>query len=217
MKRSEHRSSNAIDICSVSPPPMQFAVGTPPNSGGSRRRSTSGGSLSETPPPPSTWQVSPSSHQSPLRRSGTTSPILPSAMIKLPALGSPNLLIENNNHNILGQRAFTLPDLGATGGLRNFYSSGSINSTIDDHSNKFHALELPAETLLDREHNEILTKLNFVLAITDCIVEVADSKCPPFSVLMSADEQQQHPIPLPQPPHSPENCKVTERLVLLVR
>lgn len=200
MKRSEHRNSNT-EISSISPPAVQFAIGTPP---GGRRRSTSGGSLSETPPPPCVWQISPASHQSPLRRSDTSSPILPTALSKLPALGSPTLILDNNNHNILGQRAFTLPEMGATGGIQNFLRG---TSDEDDHPITFHAPELPAETILDRDHNETLAKLNFVLALTDCILEVADTRCAPLSALMSADA----------PPHPPEHCSRTERLVLLVR
>lgn len=202
MKRSEHRNSNC-DISSISPPAVQFAIGTPPN--GSRRRSTSGGSLSETPPPPSCWTVSPS-HHSPLRRSGTSSPVLSHALSKLPALGSPTLLIDNNNMHPLGTRAFTLPEMGATAGLGSYLN----DTNMDDHPINFHAPELPAETLMDREHNETVAKLNFVIALTDCILEVADSRCAPLSALMSADAQ-------PIAPHAPEHCKRAERLVLLVR
>lgn len=74
----------------------------------------------------------------------------------------------------------------------------------------FHAPDLPAETLLDREHNETLAKLNFVLALTDCILEVADTKCAPLSALMSADA-------VPIVPHTQENCQRTDRLVLMLR
>lgn len=147
MKRSEHCNSNC-DINSISPPAVQFAIGTPP---GSRRRSTSGGSLSETPPPPCTWQVSPATHQSPLKRSGTSSPSLPTALTILPALGSPTIMTENNNQqqNPLG-RAFTLPEMGATGGFQNYYHDAS---TIADHPITFQCPELPAETLLDVKFN----------------------------------------------------------------
>ncbi|XP_049540107.1 serine/threonine-protein kinase ULK2 [Anopheles darlingi] len=211
MKRSEHRSSNC-DIRSISPPAVQFAIGTPPSCG--RRRSASGGSLSETPPPPNCWTVSPASHQSPLRRSGTSSPVLTNALSKLPALGSPTLLAgtENNNHHHpgqnhpLGARAFTLPEMGATGGLQSYLD----DHNMEDHPINFHAPELQAETLLDRDHNETLAKLNFVIALTDCILEVADSRCAPLSALMSADTP-------PMAPHPPEHCKRAERLVLLVR
>lgn len=211
MKRSENRGSNC-DIRSISPPAVQFAIGTPPSCG--RRRSTSGGSLSETPPPPSCWTVSPGSHHSPLRRSGTSSPVMNNALSKLPALGSPTTLMggmENNNQHYhhghpLTARAFTLPELGAAGGLQSYLD----DHTIDDHPINFHAPELHAETLLDRDHNETLAKLNFVVALTDCILDVADSRCAPLSSMMLADAQ-------PVPPHQPEHCKRAERLVLLVR
>jgi serine/threonine-protein kinase ULK2 len=124
----------------------------------------------------------------------------------LPALGSPTLLAENLNNNAafnmqtlqhhgMSGRAITLPDL-ATGGLQSL--------------NDFAAPELPAETLLDRDHNETLAKLNFVLALTDCILEVANARCAPLSALMSVNAAS-------IPPHAPENCKRAERLVLLVR
>lgn len=74
----------------------------------------------------------------------------------------------------------------------------------------FNAPDLPVETLLDRTHNETLAKLNFVLALCDCILEVADAKCAPLSALMSAEA-------VPLAPHAPEHCKRSERLVLLVR
>ncbi|XP_037933430.1 serine/threonine-protein kinase ULK2 [Teleopsis dalmanni] len=228
-QRPDHRKSSiSSDINSISPPAVQFAIGTPPG----RLRSTSGGSLSETPPPsaPCTWQVSPGGQtQSPLRRSGHSSPVLPSALTKLPTLGSPTLIVgpgsvgsagsgsgsENNNHHMLGPRAFTLPELGATGGLQSLLDTGVTTGTVAEshHLHTFHAPELSEETLMDREHNETLSKLNFVLALTDCIQEVADSRCAPLSsALMAAGAEQQQ-----IPPHAPEHCKRAERLVLLVR
>lgn len=221
MKRSDQRNSNngataatapsAIDISSISPPAVQFAIGSPPL--GSRRRSTSGGSLSESPPlAPYLWQISPTTQQSPpIRQSVTMSPHLSSgALTKMPALESPNFnFIENNNPfhpPLLGTRAFTLPEMnGAAGGFH-----GNDVSFDDQQTLPFHPPELPSDTLLDRSHNETLAKLNFVVALCDCIIEVADSKCAPLSALMSA---QAAPIA----PHAPEHCKRSERLVLLVR
>ncbi|XP_067642868.1 serine/threonine-protein kinase unc-51 isoform X2 [Eurosta solidaginis] len=229
-QRAEHRKTSvSSDINSISPPAVQFAIGTPP----ARRRSASGSSLSETPPPsaPCTWQVSPGAQtQSPLRRSGHSSPVLPSALAKLPTLGSPTLIVapgsvgsvgsgsENNNqHHVLGPRAFTLPELGATGGLQSLLDTASsrANGGEGHQLHTFHAPELSEETLMDREHNETLSKLNFVLALTDCIQEVADSRCAPLSALMAvtATSNDQQTIP----PHAPEHCKRAERLVLLVR
>lgn len=94
---------------------------------------------------------------------------------------------------------------GATGGLHNFFGSCSSNS--NDASMTFHAPDLQAETLLDREHTDTLAKLNFVLALTDCIFEVADETCAPLAALLSAD----------MAPHSPEKCQRTDRLVLMMR
>lgn len=205
MKRSEQRDSNC-DMSSISPPAVQFAVGTPPSGG--RRRSTSGGSLSETPPPPTIWQVSPGHYQSPLRRSGTSSPVLPSVLSMMPGLGSPTLTENNNTRPYsLAQRAYTLPELGATGGVQSLLHETNI---MQDLPITFHAPELPAETLLDAKHNDILSKMNFVVVLTDCILEVADTRCAPTTAIMSAEAPT-------IAPHAPEHCKRTERLVLLLK
>lgn len=154
MKQSNsRRTSNCnLDINSISPPSVQFAIGTPPSA--SRRRSTSG---SETPPiPPSTWQISPSAttnfHQSPsqLRRSGTTGGMpTGSALAKLPTLSSPTLLAEANNNPLIGTRAFTLPDMAGAGANGFSLLHNDSKNNFDDHPITFYAPELPAETLLD--------------------------------------------------------------------
>lgn len=127
----------------------------------------------------------------------------------MPALESPNFnLAENENalqHPLLGARTFTLPEMNVTGV---FY--GNDVSFEDQQPLTFHAPELPIETLLDRSHNETLAKLNFVVALCDCILEVADAKCAPLSAIMSSPAAA---IAL----HAPEHCKRSERLVLLVR
>ena len=129
---------------------------------------------------------------------------------------------------MLGPRAFTLPELGATGGLQSLLDTAAVaaaQAAADGnhhHMHTFHAPELSEETLMDREHNETLSKLNFVLALTDCIQEVADSRCAPLSALMGTANMA---APAPAhaggeqqiPPHAPEHCKRAERLVLLVR
>lgn len=239
MKQSNRRSSNCnLDINSISPPRVNFAIGTPPSA--SRRRSTSG---SETPPvPPSTWQISPSAttnfHQSPLqlRRSGTTGGIgsLPTGTLaKLPTLSSPTLFAEANNNPLCATRAFTLPDMGGAGANGFSLLHNDSKNNFDEHPITFYAPELPAETLLDvssliyaikltlivnsfqREHNETLAKLNFVLALTDCILEVADLRCAPLSALMAANESPT--VQNLTQPHAPEHCKRAERLILLIR
>lgn len=65
-----------------------------------------------------------------------------------------------------------------------------------------------------REHNETLAKLNFVLALTDCILEVADLRCAPLSALMSNESPTVQNL---TQPHAPEHCKRAERLILLIR
>ena len=94
------------DICQLSPPNVQFTLGTPPtttNPGFGHRRRTSSSSSCGTPPPPGQWQISPNSPQigaslktipsmpSPIRRSGSN---IPNSSGNIPALspiqGSPN-------------------------------------------------------------------------------------------------------------------------------
>jgi serine/threonine-protein kinase ULK2 len=151
MKQSNRRSSNCnCDINSISPPSVQFAIGTPPSSSaGNRRRSTSGCGPETPPVPPSTWQISPSAttnfqtSPSALRRSGTA-PEPSSALAKL----SPTLQ-ETNNNPLIGTRAFTLPDMGAAGANGFSLLHNDSKNALDDHPMTFYAPELPAETLLD--------------------------------------------------------------------
>ncbi|EDW29590.1 GL22897, partial [Drosophila persimilis] len=234
----QRKSSVSSDINSISPPAVQFAIGTPPGGTTTRIRSASGGSLSETPPPhaPSTWQVSPGHSQSPLRRSGNSSPILPSAALtKLPTLSSLTMLVAPGSLGSIGSAGSgsettisttcsdrvpsPCPLLGATGGLHSLLDTGTGVGVGGGEPHAFQAPELSEETLMDREHNETLSKLNFVLALTDCIQEVADSRCAPLSTLMVAGSQTAANSADPQqiPPHAPEHCKRAERLVLLVR
>ncbi|XP_076653764.1 serine/threonine-protein kinase unc-51-like protein Atg1 isoform X2 [Halictus rubicundus] len=194
MKRSvdSHRS-HAPDIGSLSPPSVQFVIGTPP----SRR-------LSETPPPPNTWHVSPvaryshaSSGTSPLRRStGNNSASSPLLTGPLAVLGSPTSRAFQDNNNTLrhspvipfGTRAVTLPEISEAGSFQNLLPD--INSTIkDDRPLTFIAPELPEETLLEREHSEILAKLNFVVALCECVCEVARTRAGPLGAPLGGIEQ----------------------------
>ncbi|RWS17161.1 serine/threonine-protein kinase unc-51-like protein [Dinothrombium tinctorium] len=71
----------------------------------------------------------------------------------------------------------------------------------------FIAPELPEETLLDREHNETLAKLNFVLALVDCITELAESRINPLTHLTESTRKE-----IPKEYH-----RKAEQLVLYVR
>ncbi|XP_066997912.1 serine/threonine-protein kinase unc-51 isoform X2 [Anabrus simplex] len=193
MKRGSDYSRGApTDLSSLSPPSVQFMIGTPPNGGGQRRRSASGSSC-ETPPPVTTWQVSPVSGgkltptSSPLRRSGTSSPLLSGPLAVLPPiLGSPTRLADNNNirHSPVmpfGTRAMTLPEISEAGGFQRIFHDTPVPPLEGPIT--FLAPELPEETLLEREHNETLAKLNFVLALSDCVVELAAARAAPLAAL----------------------------------
>uniref|UniRef100_A0A6P7HA69 Serine/threonine-protein kinase ULK2 isoform X2 n=1 Tax=Diabrotica virgifera virgifera TaxID=50390 RepID=A0A6P7HA69_DIAVI len=216
MKKRPERQTSDIDISSMSPPSLKYVCGTPP---GGRRRSTSG-SLCETPPPPSIWTVSPISGSknipmnSPLRRSvilGTSPQVLSGPLARIPILSSPNL----NDNNNLGRspvipfctRAVTLPEISEMGNYQAFLNETSASNDI--HPITFLAPELPEETLLEKEHNETLAKINFVLALSNCILDMASQRSAPLSMLVDHFGQNQN--------SSNEFTKIAEQLVLSVR
>lgn len=49
----------------------------------------------------------------------------------------------------------------------------------------FVAPELTQETLLEKEHNDTLAKLNFVLALVECIIDVARTRASPLAAALS--------------------------------
>jgi len=61
--------------------------------------------------------------------------------------------------------------------------------------------------LLQREHNETLAKLNFVLALSDCVMELAQARATPLAALTESTCGRQQT----------EGCRRAEQLVLLVR
>ena len=93
-------------------------------------------------------------------------------------------------------RAMTLPDFQNSLGFRNLFSRDGSNMPLT-----FIAPELPEETLLHREHNETLAKLNFVLALSQCVVEVAKQRASPLENVQG----------------NTETSRRAEQLVLLVR
>lgn len=77
----------------------------------------------------------------------------------------------------------------------------------DDH---FVPPELPAETLLDRGHNETLAKLNFALALVDSIMNIAESRGSPLTILTESTTVGNVKIPA-------EIQRKAEQLVLYLR
>ncbi|XP_011346822.2 serine/threonine-protein kinase ULK2 [Ooceraea biroi] len=216
MKRSvdSHRN-HPPDIGSLSPPSVQFVIGTPP-----------GRRLSETPPPPNTWQVSPvarhthtPSGTSPLRRStGNNSASSPLLTGPLAVLGSPTSRAFQDNNNTLrhspvipfGTRAVTLPEISEASSFQSLFPDFP---PTDDRPLTFIAPELPEETLMEREHNEILAKLNFVVALCECVCEVARSRAGPLGNI----EEQPAPLNSIEQAGNAATRKRAEQVILLVR
>lgn len=82
-------------------------------------------------------------------------------------------------------------------------------SCNDDQPLTFVAPELPEDTLLEREHNEILAKLNFVVALCDCVYEVARARAGPLSTASSSFGNNDQP--------NNAMRKRAEQVILLVR
>ncbi|XP_076369350.1 serine/threonine-protein kinase ULK2-like isoform X2 [Tachypleus tridentatus] len=79
----------------------------------------------------------------------------------------------------------------------------------------FIAPELPEETILEKEHNETLAKLNFVLALVECVLDLAKSKGSPLASL--TDSFMNRESQLGQIPVVTEGWRRAEQLVLFTR
>lgn len=79
--------------------------------------------------------------------------------------------------------------------------------TTDDRRLTFIAPELTEETLLEREHNEILAKLNFVVAFCECVCEVARSRATPLGAALGSVDQSSNAA----------TRRRAEQVILLVR
>ncbi|XP_066140062.1 serine/threonine-protein kinase unc-51 isoform X1 [Euwallacea fornicatus] len=205
----DRQRSTDIDIASLSPPSVQFVIGTPP--GGGRRRSTSS-SLCETPPPPNIWTISPTSAKT---MPGNSPPMLSGPLARVSILSSPNLS-DNNN---LGRspvlpfctRAVTLPEISEMGNYHHFFQNAETVASNCDAQPIAFAPELPEETLLEKEHNETLAKINFVLALSTCVIELAAQRATPINALVNRCSSTEATAP------ATEVERRTEQMVLLVR
>jgi serine/threonine-protein kinase ULK/ATG1 len=61
--------------------------------------------------------------------------------------------------------------------------------------------------MLQKEHREILAKLNFVLALSECVIELAQARATPLAALTESTSGRQQT----------EGSRRAEQLVLLVR
>lgn len=62
--------------------------------------------------------------------------------------------------------------------------------------------------VLQKEHNETLAKINFVLALSNCILELANQRSTPLAALVDPSQQMQV---------MSEQTRRVEQIVLLVR
>eukprot|EP00096_Caligus_rogercresseyi_P010412 TRINITY_DN3785_c0_g1_i2.p1 TRINITY_DN3785_c0_g1~~TRINITY_DN3785_c0_g1_i2.p1 ORF type:complete len:865 (-),score=294.58 TRINITY_DN3785_c0_g1_i2:883-3477(-) len=203
--------SSVADIRQMSPPNVQFTMGTPPL--GHRRRTSSSSSAGGGTPPPLNILTTPSA--SPIRRS-------PSGNVSAlpPILGSPvnSLTMPHNDNN---RTTVALVSSGGDGRIRrssevgrntillnygvkssslmnlprrSSFTSGNNNKEYSSSpgGNEFFfpdgvpllpPPDLSEDTLLSPEHTEILHKLRFISLLIDTIIDVARGKAAPLSVL----------------------------------
>ncbi|XP_045593425.2 serine/threonine-protein kinase unc-51 isoform X2 [Procambarus clarkii] len=161
---SDHK---APDVASLSPPAVQFTIGDPPMGG--RRRSTSGSSYSTT--PPTTVGVTGGAQDMSVDSSGLQRSRTESHLLEWQARATS----PPNPGRQLVQYGQSAPA---------FLLQGTPFSQADGQDTvAFYAPPLHQETLMEREHNETLAKLNFVLALVDCILELARSRAAPITAL----------------------------------
>ncbi|XP_022249129.1 serine/threonine-protein kinase unc-51-like [Limulus polyphemus] len=76
----------------------------------------------------------------------------------------------------------------------------------------FMAPDLPEETILEKEHNETLAKLNFVLALVECVLDLAKSKGNPLTLLTDSLMKREGQMSV-----FTEGYRRAEQLVLFMR
>lgn len=128
------------------------------------------------------------------------------------AAGSEALFRRSGSVGKIGEKmkvAFASPNpLGTCHGHPHF-QFGSSSPPGSEGLVLFVAPELPEETLMEREHNETLAKLNFVSALVDCIVELARSRSTPLAAIAESTQSDVNV--------ASEGRRRAEQLVLYVR
>ncbi|XP_003737641.1 serine/threonine-protein kinase unc-51 [Galendromus occidentalis] len=147
-----------------------------------------------TPPHPS-FMIGASGVSPPYLGTGATSPIRISQLppgnhpLGARAMTLPELQTEAGFSGC-GDRALLMQRSGSANALYRMspnafiqFAQSRFNESLFENSppgdsdlNLFIPPELPQETILDREHNETLAKLNFVHALVTCILELAKSR-----------------------------------------
>ena len=242
------------DLSQLSPPSVQFAIGTPPNSAllpslqlsSTRRRSGNlyfPTSLASPPHSPATTRAAPSLANcliSPRNErpaitgasSGTTFTDQTKGFSSHPfsnRLGKMTFNTPFSSHHYLhhfggahtgqhGGSHHVLPShhSAAVGRAAMFHCCcGGCNGPHSNHltgglwelSANQEVPDLHEETLLEREHNETLAKLHFVVALVECILDLAEIRANPVSVLTESTCKE-----LPK-----ESYRKAEQLALYLR
>ncbi|XP_074643848.1 serine/threonine-protein kinase unc-51-like isoform X2 [Tubulanus polymorphus] len=240
MKRTTS-ACNVLDIGSLSPPAVQFTIGTPPSNNMWRRNSMSGG----TPPLPR--HPPPVSGSSPHRRFSVCE-AYPATTGRKRSLTEPQLAPTEEfptDKDYLMRVAFGLGPRQQQGSqspsnyhmvpYHSVYTSQrgprvrrrSISSLDPSPPYQsppnmepppmFVAPELAEETLMDKEHNETVSKLNFVLALVECIVELAQSRSSPITVDDLTNTKKQSAFTLDHISFISEGQRRVEQMVLYFR
>lgn len=207
---SDHK---APDLSSLSPPKVQFTIGDPPMGG--RRRSTSGSSYSTTPPTTvATTTVAGGAQDMSVESSGLQRSRTESHLLEW----------QHTQHATSPPHgARQLMQYGQSAPHSFLFQGGSHTEGHDTVA--FYAPPLHQETLMEKEHNETLAKLNFVLALVDCIMELARSRSAPITALTqnttmresvsAGSPRESESSPMATPP--PEWQRRAEQLVLYMR
>lgn len=211
--------SQAItDISNLEPPTLRFNFGSPPGSalsllshptiGGSGSISSGSGVMQPDSRSLVPYLVSSNSrqhYQSANHIVGQQSPL---------SLNNYHQTAPIPTHHSASQHnRSTPPANNSSSGSLLRYMASQFNSSphIDGSPPMFYALDLLEETLLDKEHNETLAKLNFVDSLVGCILSLADSR----SALINLTDENIKPEALKELPT--EIVRKVERLVLYLK
>jgi len=206
------------DVSNIEPPSLRFNFGSPPGSalsllshhatGGSGSTSSGSGVIQSDSRSLIPYLISPNSRQQYASANSTVAPQSPLSFhnYHTPGQMSTQPFISQHNRS-------TPPANNSSSGSLLRYMTGHFNSSphLDGSPPIFYALDLPEETLLDKEHNETLVKLNFIDSLVGCILSLADSR----SALINLTDDGTKPERLKELPT--EIVRKVERLVLYLK
>lgn len=219
------------DVFNIEPPTLRFNFGSPPNSalsllghhtiGGSGSISSGSGIIQPDSRSLVPYLVSPSSTSSRqhYHQSNATTTTATATTTQQSPLSFHNYhqttagQISTGSTGLQQHNRSTPPTNTSSSGSLLRYMTNQFNSSphIEGSPPVFYALDLPEETLLDKEHNETLAKLSFIDSLVSCILSLADSR----SALINLTDESIKPSALKELPT--EIVRKVERLVLYLK